>query len=143
VRKVIVLGFPSRSVTGPDRQAFIRDLELRMASTDEEERNYLTRMRADVQFPEFRTFCRLIFQDDKGYIWLEVHEEDFERAAQGGGALYHVLNSEGEYLGDTRAPAAGRVMRDMLLGAMTDQETGQEDFVVWRLEPRAERFRYR
>lgn len=142
LQKRIVLGFPPRPVTAADRQAFIADLESRMASAEGVEREHLAQMRDAVPFPEYRTFCSYIFLDDKGYLWLEVYEEAYERAARGG-VLYHVLSPGGEYLGDTRAPAVGRVMRDRLLGQVTDPQSGQEEFLVWRLTSRIEDFRYR
>ncbi len=143
LRKVIVLGFPIRPVTGSEREAYLHDLDLRIAEAEGEARDYLSRMRPAVLFPEFRTFCSYLFVDDRGFIWLEGHEEGFEREAQGGGVLYYLLSPEGEYLGTTRAPAAGRVMRERLLATVTDQETGEEHFIVWRLEPRVDGFRYR
>ncbi len=85
---------------------------------------------------------RYIQVDDTGHIWLEVPEWKRALDGRGTGRLYHVLSPGGEFLGTTRAPAPGRIMREHLLGIRVDPRTGREDYIVWRLVPQAKGFVY-
>lgn len=143
IRKKIVIDLPVRPVTQQDLDSYFRDMENRLEMADNpREKEQIRRMRAHVQFPENRAYWEFLTTDDRGYIWLEVYELDSERSDQGGGVLYHVLSPEGEFLGATRAPAAGRIQRGHLLGIVIDAGTGREDYTVWRLTPRPGGFTY-
>jgi hypothetical protein len=138
----ISLDLPDSEVTSPDRLRHIQDLEARMAEAAGDEFDVLAATRATLTFPEVKSHWRGIQVDDTGHIWLEVPEWDQALDGRGHGCLYQVLSPEGEYLGTTRTPAPGRVMRGHLLGVRVDPETGREDYVAWRLIPQAEGFVY-
>ncbi len=142
VRKRIDPGLSKVRVTRQDTRRFIQDLDSQIADADENERVFLEWMKAAVVFPEYRTLWSHISIDDVGNIWIEGFELDFERRDKGGGYTFYILSPEGEYLGTTRAPAAGRIMMGHLLGEVYDPETGREDYRVWRLIPAYEDFNY-
>jgi hypothetical protein len=142
IRKRIDLGISIDAVTRQDINSFFRDLDAQITAADENTRVYLGWMRNAVIFPEYRTLWSHISVDDSGYMWLEGCEMEFERESKGGGYTYYILSPEGEYLGTTRAPAAGRVMRGHLMGILHDRETGREDYTVWRLVSRHPGFEY-
>ena len=132
IRKRIDLGLSMQSVTQQDIRRFYRDLDEQITTADDNTKVYLEWMRNAVVFPEYKTLWNHISVDDEGYIWLEGYEMDFEQRDKGGGFTYYLLNPEGEYLGTTRAPAVGRIIRGLFMG----------DYVVWRLVPQPEGFIY-
>ena len=69
------------------------------------------------------------------------HQETINQEGETG-TLYHILSAEGEFLGSTRAPAQGQVMNGHFLGIVTDRESDQADYKVWKLHPSAEDFIY-
>jgi hypothetical protein len=143
VRKKVTLGLPELPVTQPDRDAYLRNLADQADNIENPvEQERLRRLRMHAQFPEARAYWRSLTVDDRGNIWLQSLETDWERRERGGGALYYVLGSAGEFLGTTRAPAVGRIMHGHLLGRLTDPQTDREDYVAWRLVPQPSGFSY-
>jgi len=138
----ITLDLPDQPVTRADQLRYIQDLETRIAEAAGDEFDVLTATRETLTFPEKRSHWSGIQVDDAGFLWLEVPEWDQALDGYGVGRLYQVLSPDGEYLGTTRAPAAGRVLRGHLLGVRIDPRTGREDYIAWRLLPQAEGFVY-
>jgi len=142
IRKKIETGIPPRPVTPQERDRFFRDLDSQIRVADDNQQVYLGWLKDAVVFPQYRTLWNHISVDDAGYIWLEGFEMEFERHDRGGGHTYYLFSPEGEFLGSTRAPAAGRITRGFFLGEVTDPETDRVEFAVWRLIPRIEGFVY-
>jgi hypothetical protein len=105
VRLKIDLGIPRRRIDEQDSQGFTTDLDNRLAAADGAERERLTLERAAVPYPRYGSLWNYLSVDDERYLWLEAHEEGFERTARGGGCTYYVISIEGEFMGTTRAPA--------------------------------------
>lgn len=142
VRKKITIDLSPDPVTSEDLDEYFSELGYRSGVADNpRQQERLRRIRTSVQHPDHHPFWGFMTVDDSGYIWLEVPEFDAERRARGG-VLYHVLSPEGEFLGVTRAPVAGRVMRGHLLGVMVDRESDEETYAVWRLIPESTGLRY-
>ena len=142
IRKRIDPGLSMTGVTRQDTRRFLQDLDAQITAANDNDRVFLGWMKAAVVFPEYRTLWSHVSVDDAGYIWVEGFELDFERRDKGGGYTYYILSPEGEYLGTTRAPAAGRIMKGHFLGDVYDPATGQEDYTVWRLMSAYEDFNY-
>jgi hypothetical protein len=143
VRRRIEVGTPPRTIGEEERDRFLRDLDQRRAaSTSSSEIQNLTYQAEMAPFPEHGSLWCHIMLDDHGCIWLEGHQEPFEQQEQGGGVTYYLLSPQGEFLGTTRAPGAGRVMRSHLMGEVPDPDTDRVEHVVWRLVPAAEGFTY-
>jgi hypothetical protein len=138
----ITLDLPAWPVSEEDRDAWFANLDAQMTEADSRDREYRSRMRVAARFPETRAHWRDIMVDDTGCIWLEVCEMDYERREAQGSVRFDVLSPRGEYLGATRAPAMGRVWNGHFLGIVTDEETGREDYVVWRMVPQPDGFTY-
>jgi|GEM_PF-1421835 len=142
LRERIVIDFPEAVVTPDDISAYQRAFDRWVSEIASGEEHYRYKQRSLMVFPEHRTFWRDILVDEAGYYWLEVLEEEFERAARGGGVFYDVLSPDGEYLGRTELPAHGTITGGRLVGIVVDDETGAEIHTVWRLIPAAEGFSY-
>ncbi len=138
----ITLDLPEMPVTGTDRQRIILDLEARTADSAGDEYDLLQAIRETLTFPDKKSHWCGIQVDDAGYLWLEVPDWDRALDGYGEGRLYQVVSPAGEFLGTTRAPAAGKIMRGHFLGIRIDPETGREDYIAWRLVPRAEGLQY-
>jgi len=138
----ITLELPARRVTRLDRLRHIADLEEQISEAGGDVLDRLLAVRETLVFPRIRSRWRSISVDDHGFIWLEAPEWDADLRGYGEGCLYQVLSPEGEFLGSTRAPAAGRIMAGHLLGIISNGETGEEEHVAWRLDPRPEGFIY-
>jgi hypothetical protein len=143
VRLKIDLGIPRRRIGEEEIGRYRQDLDTRLAAADGFDREVLTLEReAGVPFPEYGSLWNHLSVDELGYIWLEGHEEEFERTARGGGYTYYVISPEGEFLGTTRAPGMGRVMDGHLMGEITDPATGALTCAAWRLIARPPGFTY-
>lgn len=138
----ITLDLPEKRVTRKDRQRYTLDLESRIHESEGNEQDVLQAVRQTLTFLAKKSHWRGVTVDDQGYIWLEVPEWERDLEGLGPGCLYYLLSPEGEFLGSTRAPVAGKIMQGNLLGIISDPETGREDHIVWRLIPRAEGFVY-
>ncbi|MFC1500205.1 6-bladed beta-propeller [Candidatus Zixiibacteriota bacterium] len=141
IRK-ITLDLPVRRVTRSDRLRYMADLEHQIADAEGDDLDLLMAMRETLIFRPAGSHWRAITIDDSGFIWLEVPEWDEALNGEGDGCLFQILSPEGEFLGSTRAPASGRIMNGYLLGVVRDRQTGREDYVAWRLNPRAAGFVY-
>ena len=141
-RLKIDLGIPRRRISEQDIRGFHEDLDARLAAAEGLDREILTLERAAVPFPEHGSLWNHLSVDDRGHIWLEAHELEFERADRGGGCTYYVISPEGEFLGTTRAPAMGRVMGGHLMGESTDPATDAVTYSAWRLLPQPPGFAY-
>jgi len=140
----ITLELEEIPVTREDRAVVTRELEARIADSTGDEHDRLLGEREALSFPERKSRWSGIQVDDAGYMWLEVPPwvQDLEGLEEGQGPRYQLLSPEGEYLGITRAPAHGKVMRGHLLGVRVDPESGREDYVAWRMRTRAGGFVY-
>lgn len=142
LRRRIETGVESRRIGEPECQRFYHYLDERIAEADESEARILRLERAAVPFPEYGSLWGRIFTDEYGFIWLEEHQEPYEISDRGGGVSYYLLSPEGEYLGITRAPGSGRVMRGHLLGEVVDAQNERDEKAAWRLAARPEGFVY-
>jgi hypothetical protein len=142
-RRILIDDLLEGSVTAQDKADYRADFDRRYSGLDTGEERYRELQRVRMVFPERRTLWSDIQVDDRGYFWLEIFEEPYERERRGGGILFDVLNTEGEYLGRTTLPVAGEIDRGHLIGAVTDTVTGAETWTVWRLVPRPKGFAYR
>jgi len=141
--KKIGLDFPDRPVTADDRRRFTLDLMRRVEESAGDEHDVLQATLSTLTFPDRKSHWSSITVDDRGYVWLEVAVWPGDAgSSEGTGCTYQVLSPAGEFLGSTRAPAAGRILRGHLLAVLTDPETGREDHIVWRLVPMADGFNY-
>jgi hypothetical protein len=142
LRKKITLDLPAMPISQKNLDEHFQDLEDQMVVSDNpRQRERLRRMRQEVKLPENRSYWAFVTIDDQGYIWLEVLELESERQRDGG-VLYHLLSPDGEYLGNSRAPAAGRAVNGYFLGKVTDPENDRVDYQVWRMHSSAESFIY-
>ncbi len=143
VMRKITMDIPVGPIDQRDLDAHFDELGRTLEEGNAREKMRLERMRQSVWAPEHRAYWSFVTIDDRGYVWLEVFELASERSEQGGGTLYHVLSPQGEFLGSTRSPAAGKVMRGHLLGTVTESETGRVDYTVWRMTSEPDGFNYR
>jgi hypothetical protein len=142
-RRMVIEDLPGGEVTAANEAAYRADFDRRMSNLDTGEERYREQQRIRMVFPERRIVWSAIQVDDRGYVWLEVFEEEYERAERGGGVLYDLLSPVGEYLGRTTLPSSGHVSGGHLVGVVTDPASGAETWTVWRLVPLAEGFDYR
>jgi hypothetical protein len=140
----VTLDLAPRIVTKEEKDTRIAQVNQQIEEADSElRRNYYIATREGLVFPETKPHWNDVFVDDGEYIWLRITESPEERQLAGGGRAYYVLSPEGEYLGRTRAPATGKVVRGcLLLGFVTDPDTDDEIPTVWQLVPQAEGFKY-
>ncbi len=135
LQRRIRIDFADAKVTPEYISSYQRDFDRWVGELETGEVRYRQRQRDLMVFPDSRTIWRTIQVDDRGLIWLEVLEQDFERRARGGGYFFDVLSPEGEYLGRTGLPVPGVIIRGHLLGIVTDPESDAETHTVWRLVP--------
>jgi len=142
LHRKVSLDLPKTSVTEEDKAANIARLDERIEETEGLRKESLISTRKNLIFPETKAYWSSVSVDDIEYIWLRIPESREEREQAGGGYAYHVLSPEGEYLGVTRSPAAGRIVRGHLLDIVTDPDTDEEVPTVWQLVPQPEGFKY-
>jgi len=99
--------------------------------------------RSNLKAKEYKAFWTSIEIDDASYLWLEVSEFDLQREESGGGRMYRILSSEGEFLGLTRRPTGrSRVCYGHLLAVEMDIELGAYKFVVYRIRSAVDGLKY-
>ncbi len=131
-------------VTEKDRKSILDSLR-KSADEAEEERDKALRllMIKHAEFSDTKSFFVSVSVDDYGYYWLVDHPDysstdpfEVEREMM-------VLSPEGEYLGNTVfVNQFGSVSRGHLLTVEEAQETGEMDYIVYRIVSAIPGFEY-
>ncbi|MFC1543739.1 6-bladed beta-propeller [Gemmatimonadota bacterium] len=91
----------------------------------------------NTEFADYMPFFQSASVDDFGWYWLRrqpSYEEDEPFGEQE--SEYMILSPEGEYLGNTTYPSPLSrcvVSQGQCLGTIEDEETGETDFVAYRI----------
>jgi len=143
LQRRIEIQLGERPFTAEDRSVITRDWNERVREASGISLEQLQSMRDGMAFPERWAYWSSVSLDDAGYIWLGVDEHEAAREAAGFRSLVRVVSPEGEYLGDTRLPrGAGPVYHGHPIARVSDPDTGEITFVVYRLVPSVEGFAY-
>ena len=126
-------------VTEEDRQNYLDGLSEEPPGTPAA---YTKARRESAEFPDHMPYYQIVQVDDAGYIWLEhvtsVRETDLDAWQD-----YRMLSPQGEYLADVPLPAAPfTIARGRLHTLSVNEETGDHELVVYRIEPVAPGFEY-
>ena len=135
--RTVRLNLKPESVTAEERAGIRRYLDQRITSASGEDVRMLyeeRRRRHTIQ--DTKAFWTGVIVDDFGYHWLESFP-DYAKAQSGPmDPSFRVLDSEGEYLGNTTWPiSTASVSNGHLLSYHEDMETGEVTFIVYRIEP--------
>ncbi len=86
-----------------------------------------------------RAFWNGVQIDEYGYLWLEDPSSHFHPTE----SMFRVVDPRGEYLGDCVLPKRnGRVSRGYYLLIDIDYQTGEQNLIVYRLNPAVEGLTY-
>jgi hypothetical protein len=130
----IELNLAPQPVSEDEYNAQVQRLDDLINTTTGSRRTVFKAFKKELRVPETKTYWDRIVADDRGYIWLRVPELEKVREALGGD-LYRIINFEGEYIGDNRAPIGlGVPTRGQLLCLPTDEETGLIVPTVYRIQ---------
>ncbi len=135
--RMIELRFHRVTVSRRERRQELAEIDRKLETATGDERIILQSSRENITWPEQKSCWMSVAVDDGGYFWLRIPEWEADPEGAGPGWYCYVLSPEGEYLGTTRAPVVGRIMRGHLLGIVGDPATGRDDYTVWRLVPQA------
>lgn len=143
VRKIRVTVDPE-PVTGEERSAIMSRLNRLIEEADNERSKRMARATRDnTRIPEFKPYWMDVMVDGNGFIWLEKVGDRVLPFEERGPVVRMVLSPEGEYLGDTSFPINhGTLSRGHFLTSLTDNETGGDIFVIYKLVPAIEGFDY-
>ena len=141
---IVRLGMEPEPVTSEERQAIERMLNREiMSAADNRQKAMAEARKKHAVIPATKSFWSIVTVDDLGYSWLGSHpdytapEEDMNQG------FYRVLSPEGEYLGDSTWPiSAANVSRGHLLTYQEDEETGEVEYVVYRIVSAVPGLRY-
>lgn len=129
-------------VTEEERRRIIEKADERTRNASGQFANRAKVRRDALKILEFKAFWEAVQVDQSGYYWLRIPEM-VERYRELGGTLHRVLSPEGEYLGDTRWPSMFCTPGDgRLFSRETDEETGLNRLVVYRIRPAVQGLKY-
>jgi hypothetical protein len=138
----IQLDLPPEPVAEAERRRIIDSSAERTRNASGQFANRAQERHDALKILEFKAFWEAVQVDQKGYYWLRIPEM-METMNELGGTLHRVLSPDGEYLGDTRWPARLCTPADgRLFSRETDEETGQNRLVVYRIRPAVQGFKY-
>jgi len=137
LRQVIKLGLEAEPVTNEDRQTVLRRMRERLESiTDPRFKASYERSIENVQFAGTKSYWTEIYIDDSGYHWLRKHPTYDASLDEYQTESFRVLSPDGEYLGDATLPEGMvSICQDRVLTIQQDEETGGQDFIVYRIIP--------
>ncbi len=134
------LGMEPEPVTSEERQAIERILNREIESaTDNRQKAMAEARKKHAVIPATKSFWSIVTVDDLGYCWLGSHPDNTAPEEDMYQGFYRVLSPEGEYLGDSTWPiSAANVSRGHLLTYQEDEETGEVEYIVYRIVPAVE-----
>ena len=96
-----------------------------------------------VEFRDVMPYYENVSVGDYGYFWLTDNPDYTAEGVMETPLRLWVLSPEGEYLGDTRYPLMyGRVSRGYLCARQANEETGEIDYIIYRIESAVPGFVY-
>jgi hypothetical protein len=143
--KEIRLNIPPESLTEAEKEAVISHLRQRIIDAEGDRDQALAKKYLElVEFCDPKAFWFSAFPDDYGYIWAMYPKNLFAYSPDSPPtSSFRVFSPEGEYLGDTEWIATdATVSRGHLLTTQENEETGELDLIVYRINSVAEDFKY-
>lgn len=143
IKRNIQLGLDPIPITAEDR-AKVRTLyEERLANAKDNNERMIPMSEAMLKalvFPDNRPYWRGVISDDSGCLWLLIPEHTVDREAAGGGYLFRIVSSEGEYLGNTRVSYASsfNVVQGKLMVRWTPPETESPELLICNIRSAVE-----
>ena len=130
-------------ITAKDKEIVKANGDRIMAGRSESSREFIRQQQINMKYLDNKAPWQSARFDDAGFIWLAVPENSEQREAGGGGTLYRVLSSEGEYLGLSRLPnGTSKILGGRLLMIESDPETDEYSLKVYEMKPAPSEFRY-
>jgi hypothetical protein len=141
---VIRMKVERERVTELERAAILSRLDEHIEQAENDRDRIIARAtREGTVIPEYKPFWMSISVEEDGHIWLEKVYDMNLPTEDRDPATYRLLSSEGEYLGDTTPPVSGGTFsRGHYLVRLTDPDTDEPSYVIYRLIPDVEGFRY-
>jgi hypothetical protein len=140
--RIVRLNIPPDPVTEADIARIHARLDSTLKEAEGMQRQIQAEYRKNLDIPAEKAFWSNVLIDDAGFIWLQrplPEQTWFEVEYRD----WRVLSPEGEYLGDTRTPTAGgRFSQGHYLTYRMNDDTGEREAVVFRIEPAVRGLRY-
>ncbi|MFC1559348.1 6-bladed beta-propeller [Gemmatimonadota bacterium] len=142
--RVMRLGFEKESVTRQDRRNHHNWWQERIQTQEtEEQKEFYRDYEALEALPDFKSFWAYASIDDRGFIWLQEHDEYNPESQDRSSSKYRVLDPQGEYLGNVELPSQqGYIHNGHFLASETDQDSGQTIYTVYRMNTNVSEFEY-
>ncbi|MFC1529183.1 6-bladed beta-propeller [Gemmatimonadota bacterium] len=144
--RTVRLRLEPERVTGGERDAIRRHMDdLIEQASDDRERALYREVKQQVHIPEVKPAWMRLIVDDQGYCWLHEHDDLTVEEPWTLQPSFKVLSPDGEYLGKTEWPVrfpSAKVSRGHLLTMQENQESGEIEYIIYRLEPAVRRFNY-
>jgi len=133
--QIIRIDIPLDPIKASDKAPIIQQRDQMVQNSKGTAREFQKAMRDGLRFLHFKGVASNIHVDDSGYIWIAV-PESISDPTWPGSFLYHVVDPNGRYLGETRLPRRmGFVIDGYVLLVMPDHETGASIPTVYKISP--------
>jgi len=144
LESVIRMDMQHERVNESERSAILHRLDQRVKEAETDRSRVIARAtREGTLIPEFKPFWMAVDVEENGYIWLEQVYDITVPTDERDPSTHMLLSPEGEYLGDTTPPAPGGIFsQGHYLARVTDPDTDEPSFIVYRLVPDVEGLRY-
>ncbi len=144
LQRTIRMDMLPEKVTDEEKRGIRRYLQRRVdEAANEGWRAVYEETKKQAVIPSEKSCWASVTSDEYGFHWIAyyadyTHPDPFEVLLR-----YRLLNPEGEYLGDVEYPERGaRLSRGHLLAYREDDETGEIAYIVYRMIPAVEGFKY-
>jgi len=141
---VIRIDMEAPHVTDKDRSDIMQMLENALQSATSDQSVAMAKARKKhIDIPETKTFWSSVQVDDLGYFWLGGNPDYGADGDSRYRQPYIVLSPEGEYLGKSLLPERNfNFSHGHLLTVHANEETGEEELIVYRIHPAVEGLDY-
>ena len=141
----IRIDLEQKAVTQEDRDSVIRFYEGWVEEAEDDQQRALYQALIDhAVFGETKPYYQGVSVDEYGYFWI-TDLPDYGLSTSPTDAIrMRLLSPEGEYLGDTEFPIFPMRLDNgqHLCTWYEDEETGETDYIVYRMEPAVPGFVY-
>ena len=144
LQRIIRLDLEAQPVTEADRQGVMRNRREALEGVEDEQSRMINEAFLEhTRFNDVKPFYGSVRMDDYGFFWLSYGTDYTVEDVTEVTPRLRVLSPEGEYLGDTSYPLrSGIVSRGLLCSMQADEETGETDYIIYRISSAVPGFVY-
>ena len=144
LQRTIRMDMSPEKVTDEEKKGIQRYLQRRIdEASNEGQRAVYEESKKQAVIPSEKSCWGGVSSDEHGYHWITYYTDYAHPDPLEAPLRYRLLSPEGEYLGDVEYPERGASRsRGHLLVYREDDETGEIAYIVYRMIPAVEGFKY-